>query len=323
MWNQLPAFAKAGRAMPFALRKMHLKTPNLKLYRIATILFAAGLCMTSAAHAADTLSKIRDSQTITLAYRETPPFAFTAENKQVAGYSIDVCLKVAEAVKRELKLPSLKVAYLPVDTTTRFTSVIDGTADIECGSTTNNADRRNRVAFTISHFFSSVRMIVKQSSGIHNWSDLKERTLASTHNTTTIDLINARNNVRSLNLHIIEGKDDQQSFGYVENGQADAFAMDDVLLYSFRSLAKRPDDFVVVGEPLSVEPYSIMFRKNDPEFKKLVDHELTRLINEGELQRIYHHWFLEPTGPKGNNMNMPMGYLLRDSFRFPTDRTAD
>jgi ABC-type amino acid transport substrate-binding protein len=313
MWNPLPAFVKAGGMHSFALRKAR---------RQSTVLLAS-LALVCNAQAADTLSKIRESQTITFAYRETPPFAFTAANKQAAGYSIDVCLKVAEAVKRELKLPSLKVAYLPVDTTTRFTSVIDGTADVECGSTTNNAERRNRVAFTVSHFFSSVRMIVKEGSGIRNWSDLKDRTLASTHNTTTIDLINARNNVRSLNLRVLEGKDDQQSFGYVENGQADAYAMDDVLLYSFRSLAKRPGDFVVAGDPLSVEPYSIMFRKDDPAFKKLVDHELTRLIEEGELQRIYHHWFLEPTGPKGNNMNMPMGYLLRDSFRFPTDRTAD
>ncbi|HEX8954630.1 MAG TPA: amino acid ABC transporter substrate-binding protein [Burkholderiaceae bacterium] len=310
MWNRLPACARAGRAYSFA-------------HSVALSALFVALPFASVAAAADTLSKIRETQTITLAYRETPPFAFTAENKQVTGYSIEVCLKVAEAVKRELKLPALKVAYLPVDTTTRFTSVIEGTADIECGSTTNNAERRNRVAFTISHFFSSVRMIVKRSSGIRNWSDLKGRTLASTHNTTTIDLINARNNVRSLDLHILEGKDDQESFGFVESGKADAYAMDDVLLYSFRSLAKHPEDFVVVGEPLSVEPYSIMFRKNDPEFKKLVDHELTRLINEGELQKIYHHWFLEPTGPKGNNMNMPMGYLLRDSFRFPTDKTGD
>ncbi|MBV8633706.1 MAG: amino acid ABC transporter substrate-binding protein [Burkholderiaceae bacterium] len=300
-----------------------MSIPVATLTRVGKVHVIAVLLAVSGFAAADTLSKIRETQTITLGYRETPPFSFTAENKQVTGYSIDVCLRVAEAVKKELKLPSLKIAYVPVDTTTRFTSVIDGTVDIECGSTTNNAERRKRVAFTISHFFSSVRMIVKQSSGIHNWADLKDRTLASTHNTTTIDLINARNNVRSLNLHILEGKDDRESFGYVESGKADAFAKDDVQLYSFRSLAKQPDDFVIVGEPLSVEPYSIMFRKDDPEFKKLVDHEVTRLITEGEMQKIYHHWFLEPSGPKGNNMNMPMGYLLRDSFRFPTDKTAD
>lgn len=275
-----------------------------------------------AASAGDTLGKIRDSQTMTFAYRETAPFSFTNDSKQIVGYSIDTCLKIAEAVKRELKLPNLKIQYLPVDSTTRFSSIIDGKADMECGSTTNNAERRTRVGFTIPHFFSSVRMIVKSGGGIKNWSDLRGKTIVTTKSTTTIDLVNDRSNVRSLNIKVLEAKDDTESFSFVEQGKADAYAMDDVLLYSLRSTAKNPAAYTILGDPLSIEPYSLMFRKDDPGFKKVVDREMVRLINEGELQKIYSYWFTQPNGPKGTNMSMPMGYLLRDSLQYPSDKTA-
>jgi ABC-type amino acid transport substrate-binding protein len=275
-----------------------------------------------AANAGDTLGKIRDSQTMTFAYRETAPFSYTNENKQIVGYSIDMCQKIAEAVKRELKLPNLKVQYLAVDSTTRFSSIIDGKADMECGSTTNNAERRTRVAFTVPHFFSSVRMIVKTGGGIKNWADLRGKTIATTKSTTTIDLVNDRSNVRSLNIKVLEAKDDAEAFAFVEQGKADAYAMDDVLLYSLRSTAKNPAAYAVLGDPLSIEPYSLMLRKDDPAFKKLVDREMVRLVNDGELQKTYSYWFTQPNGPKGSNLNMPMGYLLRDSLQYPSDKTA-
>lgn len=275
-----------------------------------------------AASAADTLSKIRDSQTITFAYRETAPFSYTDDNKQIVGYSIDMCLKIADAVKRELKLPNLKVAYLPVDSTTRFSSIIDGKADMECGSTTNNAERRTRVGFTVPNFFSSVRMIVKKGSDIKNWSDLRGKTIVITKSTTTIDLVNERSNVRSLNIKVLEAKDDAESFAFVEQGKADAYAMDDVLLYSLRATAKTPSDFTVLGDPLSIEQYSLMFRKDDPAFKQLVDKEMVRMIHEGDFQKIYSSWFTQPHGVKKINMGMPMGYLLRDSLLYPSDKTA-
>ncbi|HWW07515.1 amino acid ABC transporter substrate-binding protein [Collimonas sp.] len=275
-----------------------------------------------AANAGDTLGKIRDSQTMTFAYRETAPFSYTNENKQIVGYSIDMCQKIAEAVKRELKLPNLKVQYLAVDSATRFSSIIEGKADMECGSTTNNAERRTRVAFTVPHFFSSVRMIVKTGSGIKNWADLRGKTIATTKSTTTIDLVNERSNVRSLNIKVLEAKDDAEAFAFVEQGKADAYAMDDVLLYSLRSTAKNPAAYAVLGDPLSIEPYSLMLRKDDPAFKKLVDREMVRLVNDGELQKTYSYWFTQPNGPKGSNLNMPMGYLLRDSLQYPSDKTA-
>ncbi|MFC5475683.1 amino acid ABC transporter substrate-binding protein [Paraherbaspirillum soli] len=273
--------------------------------------------------AGDTLAKIRESQSITIAYREIPPFSFTNEDRHVVGYAIDLCLKIADAVKRELKLPELKVRYLAADTSTRFPSIIEGKADLECGSTTNNAERRTRVGFTIPHFFSGVRMVVKTDSGIKNWPDLKDKTIVVTKNTTTTDLINGRNNVRALNIKLVEGRDDKESFSFVEQGKADAYAMDDVVLYSMRSNATSPDAFAVVGDPLSIEPYSLMFRKGDPAFKKLVDHEMARLIHEGEFKKIYAYWFTQPNGPNHTNMKMPMSYLLRDSLAYPSDKIFD
>jgi len=282
---------------------------------------AAGLSVPLMAGAADTLTKIRDLQTVVIAYREgSAPFSFLDENRQVVGYSVDLCLKVADAIKRELKLPNLKVQFLPVDSVTRFSALIDGKADLECGTTTNNAERRKRVAFTVPHFFSSVRALVRAADGMHNWPDLKNRTVVTTQSTTTIKLLNDRNNVRALNIKLLEGKDDLDSFTMVEQGKADAFPMDDVLLYSLRAAAKDPSRFAIIGEPLSVEPYAIMMRRDDPAFKKLVDKEMVRVINDGEIYRIYDRWFMRPIGPKGMNMKMPMGYLLRDSLRFPGDK---
>jgi ABC-type amino acid transport substrate-binding protein len=294
--------------------------------RITIGLSAAAACMlfSSAALARDTLAAIRDSQTITLAYREgSAPFSYRDENGQAIGYSVDLCVKIADAVKRELKMPNLKVAFMPVDSVTRFSRIVEGKADLECGTTTNNAERRQRVAFTIPHFFSSVRALVRANEGIGNWPDLRGRTVVTTRSTTTIQLLNDRNSTRALNIKLREGKDDLDSFTQVEQGKADVFPMDDVLLYSLRAGAKNPSMFAIVGDPLSVEPYAIMLPKNDPAFKKVVDAEMVRIITSGEIYKIYDHWFMQPTGPKGTNLKMPMGYLLRDSLRFPTDKVGD
>lgn len=292
----------------------------------ARLVFAFALLLIAIpgfSRAADTLTKIRENQTITFAYLQAAPFSFSTEDNRVTGYSIDLCLKIASAVKKELKLANLKIQYLPVDSISRFTSIMEGKADIECGATTNTAERRSRVNFTIPHFFSGVRMVVKKNKGIRNWQDLKDKTIVITKNATTIDLVNARSNVRVLNIKVLEAQDHEIAFRMVEQEQADAFAMDDVLLYGLRSKAKNPDEFVVVGDPLSIEPYSLMLRKGDAAFKNLVDREMTRLILDGEFEKLYNDWFTKPITSQKVNMAMPMGFLLRDSIRFPSDKTAD
>lgn len=273
--------------------------------------------------AADTLAKIRKTQTLVIGVRETAPFSFTDADKQPLGYSVDLCLKVADAIKKELKMPAMRLQFYSVDSTTRFSALLEDKIDLECGSTTNNAERRKKVAFTIPHFFSSVRALVKTDSGIKNWSQLRNRTVVTTKSTTTVKLLNDRSDTISLNIKLVEGNSDQESFKMVEDGKADAFPMDDVLLYSLRAESKAPASFAIIGEPLSIEPYSIMMRKDDPGFKKIVDNEMLRLIHEGEIYRIYEKWFMKPIPPKNVNMNMSMGFLLRDSLRFPTDQVGD
>ena len=282
------------------------------------------MVVTSPAMAADTLSKIRETHKITMAYREASvPFSYLDENKKPIGYSIDLCRRVIDGIRRELKLPTLDVGLLAVTSTTRIPAIIDGKADLECGSTTNNAERRKQVAFTIPHFVAAARMVVRTDSGIKNWADLKGKTVVTTKGTTTVKLLNDRDKVRALALTLKEGRDHSDSFEMVERAEAQAFPMDDVLLYGLRANAKNPAAFAVVGDPLSAEPYAIMLRKDDAAFKALVDREMGRLINEGELTKLYEKWFQHAIPPKNINMNMPMGYLLRTTLQYPTDKVAD
>jgi ABC-type amino acid transport substrate-binding protein len=278
----------------------------------------------SYSYAGDTLARIKETQTITIAHREASlPFSYLSENKKPVGYSVDLCLKLVDAIKRELKLPQLSVNYLLVTSSTRIPAIAESKADLECGSTTNNAERRKQVAFTIPHFFATVRMLVRTESGIKNWTDLRDKVVVTTKGTTTVKLLNERDKVRSLSLKMIEGDDHNLSFLMVENGKADAFPMDDVLLYGLRATAKDSSKFSVVGDSLSTEPYAIILRKDDPNFKAFLDKEMARLMSDGELTKLYDKWFKKPISPKGVNLNMPMGFLLRDNIRFPSDNVAD
>ncbi|MFZ6814196.1 amino acid ABC transporter substrate-binding protein [Undibacterium sp. Rencai35W] len=278
----------------------------------------------SAAQAIDTLARIKETQTITIAHREASfPFSYLSESKKPIGYSVDICQKIVDALKKELKSPQLTVNYLLVTASTRIPSIAEGKADLECGSTTNNAERRKQVAFTIPHFFATARMLVRADSGITNWTDLKDKKVVTTKGTTSVKLLNDRDKVRSLGLKLVEGNDHNNSFAMVESFQADAFTMDDVLLYGFRANSKEPAKFAIVGDSLSTEPYAIMLRKDDPAFKSFVDREISRMMGDGEINKLYTKWFQQPVPPKGANLNMPMGFLLRDTIRFPSDKVAD
>lgn len=282
------------------------------------------LCFLAVAAHADTLSKIRETKTITIAYREASlPFSYLDANKKPIGYAVDLCLKIADAVRRELNLGRLDIAYLPVTPSTRIPAIVEGKADLECGSTTNNAERRKQVAFTIPHFVAAARMVVRADSGIRNWADLRDKRVVTTKGTTSVKLLTERDKVRSLGLKLVEGRDHAESFNMVEKGEAEAFPMDDVLLFGLRASSPDPSRFIVVGDALSAEPYAIMLRKDDAPFKALVDREMGRIIQDGEIYKLYDKWFKSPIPPKGINMNMPIGHLLRDTLRFPTDKVGD
>ena len=206
------------------------------------------------ADAGGTLERISRTGKVVLANREASiPFSYLVDGQPV-GYTIDICMRLVDAIRTTLKRPDLKVEFFPVTSTTRIPAVVGGKADLECGSTTNNAARRKDVAFTIAHFIAGARMLVRADSGIRNWSDLRGKTIVTTKGTTNANSIAERNDVRSLNIRLVEADDHAASFAMVERGQADAFAMDDVLLFGLRAAAPQPADFRVAGDHLSVEP---------------------------------------------------------------------
>ena len=272
-----------------------------------------------AAQAAGTLQKINESGTISIGFRESaPPFSYLSADRQAIGYSVDICVKITEAIKRELKRSNLTVKYVPVSSSSRITALTSQEIDLECGSTTNTAERRKQVDFTIPTFMAATRLLAKEESGIRSIFDLSGKKVAATQGTSSEQFFKEQNESRSLRATMILGKDHVESFSFVESGKADAFIMDDVMLYSLRSTAKNPADYAISKEALTVEPLAIMLRKDDPSFKKLVDTEVARIITQGEIHPIYRKWFESPIPPHGNNLKMPMSYMLRDSFKVPT-----
>jgi len=284
-------------------------------------IFAPGLALASST---PVLDRIRDTGTIRLAYRESSvPFSFYDTDKKPVGYAMDLCLRVVDKLRTDLKRPDLKVQYVMVTPSSRIPTIAEGKADLECGSTTNTRERREKVAFTIPHYIAGSRMIVKTSSGILKWDDLRGKTAVSTKGTTNITELRKVNDARVLGMKILEAKDHAEAFAMVESGKADAFAMDDVLLYGFRANARSPGEYAVVGDMLTVEPYAIMLSKDDAEFKHLVDRAMTNIILDYAAERLYRKWFLQPIPPNGVRLDIPMNFLLRDSFKYPSDKTAD
>jgi ABC-type amino acid transport substrate-binding protein len=278
----------------------------------------------SVALADDTLSRIARLGTVTLAVRESAvPFSYMAGDGKPIGYTVDICMKFVDAIRHQLNRSDLKIAFVKVTPSTRFDVIRNGEADLECGPTTNTAERRKRVGFTIANFIATAKMIAKADSGIRDWSDIRNKTIVTTAGTTNASSIAERNNIRALNIRLVEANDDSQAFQQVVEGRADAFAMDDVLLYGLRASAKAPEQFVVVGSPLTVEPYAVMFAREDNKFKRLIDLEMARIINSGEIYGMYRKWFNSPIPPKGVVLNMPMNQLLRASFQYPSDMVGD
>lgn len=270
-----------------------------------------------------TLDRIRQSGTITLAYRETSmPFSYVANGKPT-GYALDLCRRVAVAIQKRLALPKLDIKYEMVTSSNRFDAIREGKVDLECGSTTNTAERRKIVAFTVPHFVTTARFVVRAGSGIRSIDDLRGKRVVSTRGTTALTLVARENDARVLRMSLLESKDHAEGFRMVVDNEADAFVMDDVLLYSLRARAVDPSKFEIVGDPMSIEPYAIALRLDDPEFKKVVDSEMARLVMEGDALALYSKWFMQPINPSGLVLNLPMNRLLRDAWRYPTDQVAD
>jgi glutamate/aspartate transport system substrate-binding protein len=268
-----------------------------------------------------TLKKIKDSGEITIGNRESSiPFSYLDDKQQPIGYSMDLCNKVVDAIKAQLKMPGLKVKYNPVTSQNRIPLVQNGTVDLECGSTTNSVDRQKQVSFGNTTFVTGIKMLVKSNSGIKDIGDLNGKAVATTTGTTSDALIKANEKGKSIDVKNVYGKDHADSFLMVDSGRASAFVMDDVLLAGLIANAKNPKDFMIVGESLRTEPYGIMIRKDDPQFKALVDNTLNGLMKSGEITKIYDKWFMNPVPPRGINLNLPMSKELKDALSNPNDK---
>ena len=265
----------------------------------------------------DTLKRIAETGEIRLGVREASvPFSFLDAQKQPQGYSVDLCLVVAEAVKKELRLKRLDVKYVPVSSANRIPALLEGRIDLECGSTTNTRDRQKQVAFAYTTYVAGIKMLALKSSNVAGIDDLRGKTVVVTKGTTSEKMLKQLNDERLLKLTILETTDHNESFKAVEDGRAVAFPMDDVLLYGLVSKAKRPDDFAVVGKYLSVEPYAIMMRKDEPQLEKIVNRALVELFQSGEIRRIYAKWFAT------RDLTVPLNQHLKEAFAVPNTYPA-
>lgn len=289
---------------------------RMKLVLLASI-FGASLAGPASA---DTLAKVKQSGVFTIGHRDASiPLSYYDDKQQPIGYSMDLCLKVADAVKKELKLSKMEIKYQLVTSANRIPLLANGTVDIECGSTTNNAERQKQVSYLPTTFVTANRLVYKKGSGISKLSDLKGKTLVSTAGSTNIKGVTQMNADQNLGINIVSANGHSESFLMVETGRAAAFAMDDILLAGLVANSKNPGDFEISSEALSVEPYGIMVRKDDPGFKKLADGVVTGLMKSGEINKIYEKWFLKPIPPKGVIMNVPMSANLKRVIANPTD----
>ena len=266
------------------------------------------------------LNKIKESGELTLGYRESSiPFSYLDDKAQPVGYSIELCGKVVDAIKAELKMPALKVNRQAVTSQNRIPLVANGTVQLECGSTVNNAERQAQVGFSVTSFIVATRFVAKKSANYKTVDDLKGKTVACTSGTNTVKRVRELNEARGLNMTILNGKDHAESMLLVTSGRAEAFFEDDILLTGMVATSADPTGYVLSTEGYSVDPYAIMFAKDDPEFKRLVDNTLVGLYKSGEIGKIYDRWFMKPIPPKGITLNFPLGAQLQRAFAKPSD----
>jgi glutamate/aspartate transport system substrate-binding protein len=285
------------------------------------LLAAAALALSAPLAAQEgTLKKIKDSGAITIGHRDSSiPFSYYDDKQQPVGYAMELCMRIADAVKSELKMPKLDVKYQLVTSANRIPLMANGTIDLECGSTTNNLERQKQVWFTITHFVTANRWVAKKSAKIHALADLKGKTIVSTAGTTNIKQITEINGQQNLGMNIISANGHPEAFQMVETGRAVAFVMDDILLYSLAAQSRNPKDYEISKEALSVEPYGIMLRKDDTAFKKVVDAAMVSIYKSGEINKIYDKWFQKPIPPKGLNLAIPMSDSFKKVVAKPTD----
>jgi len=291
-----------------------------KTFALALALAAA----TGAAHAEDTLKKIKDSGSVTMGVRESSgALSYTLGDGKYVGYHVEICQHVLADVQKQLGLAKLEIKYQPVTSQNRIPLVQNGTVDIECGSTTNNLTRQKDVAFAVTTFVEEVRIAVKANSGISSIGQLNGKSVATTTGTTSVQTLRKHERATGVDFKEVFGKDHADSFLLLESGRADAFVMDGAILAGNIAKSKSPADYKLVGEVLSVEPIAIMMRKDDPAFKKAVDDSIKAMMKSGEIAKTWHKWFEQPIPPANTKVGMPPNDNTKAAWANPNDKPME
>ena len=291
-----------------------------------TLLAMAVVLATSTAMAqtSDTLKKIKDTGAVTMGVRESSgALSYTLGDGKFVGYHVEICQKVLADVQKQLGLAKLDIKYQPVTSQNRIPLVQNGTVDIECGSTTNNATRQKDVSFAVTTFVEEVRIAVKANSGITSIGQLNGKKVATTTGTTSVQTLRRNERATGVNFEEVFGKDHADSFLLLESGRADAFVMDGAILAGNIAKSKNPADFKIVGEVLSVEPIAIMMRKDDPAFKKAVDDSLKTMMKSGDIGKLWTKWFEQPIPPSNTTVGMPVNENTKAAWANPNDKPME
>ncbi|MGY4830705.1 transporter substrate-binding domain-containing protein [Sphaerotilaceae bacterium SBD11-9] len=289
-----------------------------------TLLALAATLAFGAAHAEDTLKKIKDSASITLGARESSgALAYTLGDGKYVGFHTEMSERIAKDLQKQLGLAKLDVKFQPVTSQNRIPLVQNGTVDLECGSTTNNATRQKDVAFAVTTYVEEVRIATKANSGINSIKDLVGKTVATTTGTTSVQTLRKHERANGVDFKELFGKDHADSFLLLESGRADAFVMDGQILAGNISKSKNPADFKIVGEVLSVEPIACMLRKDDPAFKKAVDDSIKAMIKSGDLAKLYDKWFMQPIPPTNTKVGLPLSEATKAAWANPNDKPME
>jgi glutamate/aspartate transport system substrate-binding protein len=275
------------------------------------------------AQGTDTLAKVKASGTITMGVRDSSgALSYTLGDGKYGGYHVELCQRIIANLEKTVG-KKIEVKYLPVTSQNRIPLVQNGTVDIECGSTTNNATRAKDVTFLDTTYVEEVRIAVKANSGITSIAQLNGKTVATTTGTTSVQLLRKHERAQKVDFHEVFGKDHADSFLLLESGRADAFVMDGQILAGNIATAKNPADFKIVGETLSVEPIAIMIHKDDTWFKKFGDDTLKGLMKSGEIQKIYDKWFVQPIPPKNTRVGLPATDATKAAWANPNDKPVE
>ena len=289
-----------------------------------TLVCLAALLTLGVAQAEDTLAKIKQSGSVTMGVRESSgALSYTLGDGKYVGYHVEICTRVLADVQKQLGLAKLDIKYQPVTSQNRIPLVQNGTVDIECGSTTNNAARQKDVAFAITTFVEEVRIAVKANSGITSIAQLNGKKVATTTGTTSVQTLRKNERATGVNFEEVYGKDHADSFLLMESGRADAFVMDGAILAGNIAKSKNPADFKIVGEVLSVEPIAIMLRKDDPAFKKAVDDSIKGIIQSGEIAKIWDKWFMQPIPPSNTRVGLAVSDSTKAAWAAPNDKPME